>query len=72
MVVPIVLVFLSLTLNDFMGGWANIVVPIIFFGFNLIGLTTYPELFDKFLIVVGLAFNVLTLWSAWTWSHQAI
>ena len=42
-------------------------VAIFFFGFNLIGLPTYPSLYDKFLNVVGLVFNVLTIWFAWRW-----
>jgi hypothetical protein len=28
---------------------------------------TYPSAYDKFLIVVGLVFNVLTVWFAWKW-----
>ena len=67
MVIPIVMVFLSLTLNQPVNRWANIVVPIVFFVFNLIGLPTYPSAYDKFLIVVGLVFNVLTVWYAWKW-----
>jgi hypothetical protein len=42
-------------------------VAILLFGFNLIGLPTYPSAYDKYLIVVGLAFNVLTVWFAWKW-----
>jgi hypothetical protein len=64
-VIPIVMVFLSLTLNYPANRWANIIVAILFFGFNLIGLPTYPSAYDKFLIIVGLAFNVLTVWYAW-------
>jgi hypothetical protein len=30
-------------------------------------LPTYPSAYDKFLIVVGLAFNLLTVWYAWKW-----
>ena len=67
MVIPIVMVFLSLTLNNPVNRWANIIVAILFFGFNLIGLPTYPSAYDKFLIVVGLVFNVLTIWYAWNW-----
>ena len=67
MVIPIVMVFLSLTLNHPVNRWANIVVAIFFFIFNLIGLPTYPSAYDKFLIVVGLVFNVLTVWYAWKW-----
>ncbi|HVH14322.1 MAG TPA: DUF6326 family protein [Candidatus Angelobacter sp.] len=48
--------FLSLTLNYPSDRWANIVAAIVFFGFNLIGLPTYPSAHDRFLIVVGLGF----------------
>ena len=67
MVIPVVMVFLSLTLNDPVNRWANIIVAIFFFVFNLIGLPTYPSAYDKFLIIVGLLFNVLTIWYAWKW-----
>ena len=67
MVIPAVMVFLSVTLNDPVARWSNIIVAIIFFGFNLIGLPTYPSAYDKFLIIVGLVFNVLTVWYAWKW-----
>jgi len=67
MVIPIVMVILSLTLNYPVNRWANIIVAIFFFVFNLIGLPTYPSAYDKFLIAVGLVFNVLTVWYAWNW-----
>ena len=67
LVIPIVMVFLSLTLQYPVNRWANIIVAIVFFGFNLIGLPTYPSAYDKFLIIVGLGFNVLTVWYAWKW-----
>ncbi len=67
MVIPIVMVFLSLTLNYPVNRWTNIIAAIIFLGFNLIGLPTYPSAYDKFLIIVGLVFNVLTVWYAWQW-----
>ncbi len=67
MVIPILMVFLSLTLNNPVNRWANIIVAIFFFAFNLIGLPTYPSAYDKFLIVVGLGFNALTVWYAWKW-----
>jgi hypothetical protein len=70
MVIPVVMVFLSLTLKHKANRWANIVVAIFFFGFNLIGLPTYPSTYDKFLIIVGLLFNVLTVWYAWKWPKQ--
>ena len=67
MVIPIVMVFLSLMLDYQVNRWANIILAIFFFGFNLIGLPTYPSAYDKFLIVVGLVFNALTVWYAWNW-----
>ena len=67
MVIPVVMVFLSLVVNYPVISWMNIIVAIFFFGFNLIGLPTYPSAYDKFLIVVGLVFNALTVWYAWNW-----
>jgi hypothetical protein len=66
-VIPIAMEYLSLTLNYPMNRWANIIVAIVFFGFNLIGLPTYPSAYDKFLNIVGLGFNLLTIWHAWKW-----
>jgi hypothetical protein len=68
MVTPIVMAFLSLALNYPVNRWANIIVAIVFFGFNLIGLPGYPSAYDKFLIIVGLGFNALTVWYAWQWT----
>ena len=67
MLIPIVMLVLSLTLQHPAIRWVSIGAAIILFGFNLIGLPTYPSAYDKFLIVVGLVFNVLTVWYAWKW-----
>lgn len=67
MLIPIVMVFLSLVLNHPANRWVNIIVAIFFFIFNLAGLPTCPSAYDKFLILVGLVFNVLTVWYAWKW-----
>jgi len=67
MMIPIVMVFLSLTLKYPAIRWATIIVAIFFFLFNLVGLPTYPSAYDKILIIVGLVFNVLTVWYAWKW-----
>jgi hypothetical protein len=61
------MVFLSLTLSYPLIRWANIVAAIVFLGFNLIGLPTYPSAYDRFLIIVGVGFNLLTVWYAWQW-----
>jgi len=67
MLIPIVMLLLSLTLPYPVNRWANIIAAILLFGFNLIGLPTYPSAYDKFLIAVGLVFNALTVWYAWKW-----
>ncbi len=67
MVIPIVMVSLTLTLTNPVNRWLNIIAAILFFGFNLIGLPTYPTAYDRFLIIVGLVFNALTVWYAWNW-----
>ena len=67
MVIPVLMVILSLTLNDPVNRWANIIVAILFFVYNLSGLPIYPSAYDKFLIIVGLVLNALTVWYAWKW-----
>ena len=70
MSIPIVMVYLSLTLSYKANRRANLIFAVFFFGLNLIGLPTYPSLYDQFLIIVGLGFNVLTAWNAWKWSED--
>lgn len=67
MLIPIIMIVMSLTLPYSVNKWANIIVAIFFFVFNVIGLPTYPSAYDKFLILVGLGFNILTVWYAWQW-----
>ena len=67
MLIPILMVPLSLALPQPVNRWANIIVAVFFFLFNLVGLPTYPSAYDKFLIIVGLVFNVMTVWTAWNW-----
>jgi hypothetical protein len=67
MLIPIVMVVLSLTVKYPAIRWVTIVAAIILFGFNLMGLPTYPSIYDKFLNIVGLGFTVLIVWFAWKW-----
>jgi hypothetical protein len=67
LLIPIVMVVLSLTLKYPLVRWVTIIAAILLFVFNLIGLPTYPSAYDKFLIVVGLVFNAVTVWYAWKW-----
>lgn len=68
MLIPILMVVLTLYLPQPVNRWTNIIVAVFFFLFNLIALPTYPSAYDKFLIIVGLGFNVLTVWHAWKWA----
>ena len=68
--IPILMVYLSITLKLSVNRWANIIIAGIFFGINLIGLPGYASYFDQFLIIVGLGFNVLTIWLAWNWKTE--
>ncbi len=68
MLMPILMVYFTLVLPQPMSRWANIIVAIFFFLFNLVGLPTYPSLYDKFLLAVSLVFNGVTIWYAWKWS----
>ena len=67
MLTPILMVFLTLVLPQSVSRWANIIVAAFFFLFNLVGLPTYPSLYDKFLLAVSMGFNVVTIWYAWNW-----
>ena len=46
---------------------AHLIAAAGLFAINLIGLPGYPGLYDRFLIGVGLAINVLIFWTAWNW-----
>lgn len=68
MLIPILMVFLTLVLPLPANRWANILVAGFFILFNLVGLPTYPSLYDKFLLVVSMVFNGVTIWIAWNWA----
>ena len=67
MAIPIFMSFLSLTLKDKANRWANIIIGIFFTGYGLIGLPAYTSAYDQFLIIVGLVFTALIVWSAYKW-----
>ena len=67
MLIPILMILLTLVLPYPANRLVNIIVAGFFFIFNLIGLPTYPSAYDKFLIAVGLGFNLVTVWYAWNW-----
>jgi hypothetical protein len=55
MLIPIVMVVASVTLTGQTLRWISVM-----------GLPTYSGLYDKFLIAVGLGWNAVTAWYAWT------
>jgi hypothetical protein len=67
MLIPIIMVVLSLTVTYPAIRWITIIAAVILFAVNIVGLPTYPSAYDKFLIVVGLIFNAVTIWTAWRW-----
>ncbi|MDV2988862.1 MAG: DUF6326 family protein [Dehalogenimonas sp.] len=68
MLIPILMVFLTLVLPQSVSRWANIIVAAFFFLFNLVGLPSYPSMYDRFLLAASLGFNVVTVWYAWKWA----
>ena len=71
LVIPVVMVFLSLTLPDKANRWTNIILAILFFVLNLIGeLPTYEYAYRTFLVVVEMVFLALIAWYAWKWPKQ--
>lgn len=67
MLIPILMVLFSLFLNYPANRWSNIIVAAFFIVFNLVSLSGY-SLYDKFLLVVSMVFNGVTIWLAWNWS----
>lgn len=70
-VLPVFMVYLSLTLPYKANRWANIILAILFFGLNLVGeLPTYEYAYRTFLVIVEMVFLALIVWYAWKWPGQ--
>jgi uncharacterized membrane protein HdeD (DUF308 family) len=76
MVVPIFMVFLSLTLKYKANRWANIIIGTFFVVFDLIFLISlFPHgspAYEIFLGIVYLVFTALVVWNAWKWPKQEV
>jgi len=67
-ILPVFMVYLSLTLPHKPNRWANIILAIIFFALNLFGeLPTYEYAYRTFLVIVEMVFLTLIVWHAWKW-----
>ena len=67
MTIPVVMIILSLTLPHNANRWANIIVAALFFFYTLNGVRLYPSAYDRFLLIVSLGVNALSIWYAWKW-----
>jgi len=67
MLIPIVMVILTLTVDHAVIRWVNIIAAVSLIVFNLVGMP-YPGAYDNFLIVVSLVFKALIAWYAWDWA----
>jgi hypothetical protein len=67
MTIPVVMIILSLTLPHNANRWANIIIATLFFVYTLNGVRLYPSAYDRFLLIVSLGVNALTIWYAWKW-----
>ena len=67
MLIPILMVLLSIFLPHQANRWVNIIVAVLFFVFNAVGLPGYPGIYDKVLLAVSLVMNLLVVWLAWRW-----
>ncbi|WP_455463481.1 DUF6326 family protein [Candidatus Hodarchaeum mangrovi] len=66
MVVPIIMVILTVTLDYSVNRWVNIIVALIYFGFNLFSIRGYP-IYEKFPLLVSMVFNLLILYNGLNW-----
>jgi hypothetical protein len=67
MAVPIIMLVLSLLLDQPINRVVNIIAAIGLFAFNVVGLPGYPGVYDKFLNVFGLVLNAMTVYIALRW-----
>jgi hypothetical protein len=72
MLLPILMVFLSLTMRYKANRLANIILAVFLFVFDLIGLPGYTSPYATVLILVGMGFNALTVWYAWRWQKTDV
>ena len=67
MLIPILMIVLSLVLPQRVARWSNILVAVGFMLFVLADLGSYPSVYDRFLLLVSVIFNGVTIWYAWNW-----
>jgi hypothetical protein len=68
MVTPILMILASIFLSQPINRPLNIIVAGLWFLFNLMGLPSYPSAYDRFLLLVSMVINVITIVIAWNWA----
>ena len=66
MLIPILMLVLTLTVDHALIRWLNIIASGFLVIFNLVGLP-YKGAYDNLLIGVSLVFNAIIIWYAWGW-----
>jgi hypothetical protein len=67
MLIPVLMVLFSILLPHQPSRWLNIVIAVVFFLFNAVGIPGYPGIYDKVLLSVSLVMNLMVVWFAWKW-----
>jgi len=68
MSLPIIMIVLTLTLDQNINRWANIIMAAFWLLFNVMDLRSYlTRPYDFYLIAVSLVFNGIIIWWAWNW-----
>jgi hypothetical protein len=67
MLIPILMIVMTLTLDQPAIRWLNMIAAVFLIVFNLVGLP-YRGAYDNFLIIVSLGFKALIVWYAWDWA----
>lgn len=71
MLVPILMALVTAFAPDGIVKWTGIAASVLLLGINAAGVHTYASLYDRLLILVSLAVNLLTIAAAWTWQLPA-
>ena len=70
MTIPVVMIFLSLTLKPSANRWANIILGIVYIVVVLIPVLSATYAYYIFLSIVEIVLTALIVWYAWKWPKQ--
>jgi hypothetical protein len=68
MFIPILMIILNLLLSGNVLRWLNLIVTLLLFLINLIGVPGYTSWYDAFLIILSLVIHALIFWQAYVWN----